>query len=167
MTTSALTAPWTFASAPLPPDASVYVHPGRTLACGLPQTLTTVVGSGVAVCLWDPGRRLGGLAHFLLPEVGSAPPAQRYGDVAMRTLVDELTSLGANALALRARVYGGSAPPITTERGHLGDRNVAAALAFLAGRNIPVLEREVGGAVARKVVFTPATGAAELTLLGG
>jgi chemotaxis protein CheD len=167
MTTSTSTAPWTSAAAPLPPDAPVYVHPGRTLACGLPRTLTTVVGSGVAVCLWDPGRRLGGLAHFLLPEVGSAPPAPRYGDVAMRSLVDELATLGGNALALRARVFGGSAPPITAERGHLGDRNVAAALAFLAGRNIPVLERDVGGAGARKVVFQLATGAAELSRLGG
>ena len=29
---------------------------------------------------------VGGIAHFLLPEVGSAPPAPRYGDVALKAL---------------------------------------------------------------------------------
>jgi chemotaxis protein CheD len=166
MTAIASNTPCPLAVPPPPPDAPVYVHPGRTLSSALSQTFTTVVGSGVAVCLWDPGRRVGGIAHFLLPEVGNAPPAPRYGDVAMRALLDELAALGANTLAMRARVYGGSAPPITTERGHLGDRNVAAALAFLKDRAIQVLERDVGGAGARKVVFTPSTGAAVMTRVG-
>ncbi len=145
---------------PAPPDSTLYVHPGRTVASDAGKSFTTVVGSGAAVCLFDPVRRVAGMAHFLLPEAGSAPPATRYGDVAMKTLLDELGKLGGRSY--RATLYGGSAPPITSESGHLGDRNVAAALSYLAERGIPVLERNVGGVGARKVVFDVVRGAAEV-----
>jgi chemotaxis protein CheD len=147
---------------PNPLDAVVYVHPGR-LAVSAGQPFTTVVGSGVAICLWDAVRGIGGMAHFLLPEAGGAPPAPRYGDVAMKLLLEELTKAGAHAGSLRARCYGGSAPPIASASGHIGDRNVAAALAFLVAHAIPVVDRDVGGGGGRKVVFSSRDGATELT----
>src|SRR5512141_2345443 len=136
---------------PPPPESTIYVHPGRTAAARGGTSFTTVVGSGVAVCVHDPVRGVGGMAHFLLPESGSAPAATRYGDVAMKALLEELGRLGGRSY--RAMLYGGSAPPIAAESGHLGDRNVAGAITFLALHGIPVLERDVGGVGARKVVF--------------
>jgi chemotaxis protein CheD len=167
MTTFAPALSGTFGAAPQPADATQYVHPGRIASSMEAASFTTIVGSGVAVCIWDPLRHAGGVAHFLLPEAGNAPAAPRYGDVAMKKLVDELAALGASARGLRARVYGGSAPPIAAESGHLGDRNVAAALAFLEERGIPLLERDVGGNGARKVVFQPTNGSVEVTRVGG
>ncbi len=145
-------------------DSSIYVHPGRTAAAAGTSSFVTVVGSGAAVCVWDPVRRVGGMAHFLLPESGSAPPAARYGDVAMRTLLDQLAALGGHSY--RATLHGGSAPPISSERGHLGERNVAAAVSFLRLRGIPVVRNDTGGAGARKIVFDPAQGAVEVTKVG-
>jgi chemotaxis protein CheD len=121
--------------------------------------MTTVVSTGAVVCLWDPVAGVGGMTHFLLPESGTAPPAPRFGDVALRMLVDELVKLGASDRRLRACLFGGSAPPIVTEGGHLGDRNIQAARAWLGTRSITVWQAEVGGTNARKVLFTPSTGA--------
>ncbi len=166
MATFATTAPWTYGSAPPPQEAQTYVHPGRTFATADATTLVTVVGSGVVLCLWDSARRVGGFAHFLLPEVGTAPAASRYGDVAMKSLLDQLVALGASARGLRARLFGGSAPPIASESGHLGDRNVAAAQAFLQAHGIPLLDRDVGGTGARKITFDPLAGTATLTRVG-
>ncbi len=146
------------------PGSPVYVHPGRTAATAGRDQFTTVVGSGAAVCVYDPARGVGGMAHFLLPEAGGAPPATRYGDVAMKLLLDELGKLGGRSY--RATLYGGSAPPISSESGHLGDRNVEAALGFLAVRGIPILERDVGGTGARKIVFDVAEGHVEVTRVG-
>jgi chemotaxis protein CheD len=128
---------------------------------------TTVVGSGVAVCVWDPIANAAGMAHFLLPERGNAPPAPRFGDVGMTQLVDELKRLGANPARMRAAVFGGSAPPIAAESGHLGERNVAAAMAFLAANGISVVQKDVGGAGGRKVVFFPAVNRADVIRLNG
>jgi len=150
---------------PLADGAPVPVLPGQLLA-GAAAELTTVVGTGVAVCVWDPLYCVGGMAHFLLPEAGNAAPASRYGDVAMRALLDQLVRLGANPHGLRAAVFGGCAPPIAGESGHLGDRNVDAALAYLRTCGILVVKRDVGGACSRKIVFDPRRGAAHATKLG-
>ena len=145
---------------------AVYVHPGRLAVTKNGESFVTVVGSGIAICLWDPMRGAGGMAHFLLPEAGSAPPAPRYGDIAMRSLVSEIEKAGAHRPALRARVYGGSAPPIDAASGHIGDRNVAAALGFLRTHGIPLVERDIGGAGGRKVQFSPKDGTAQVGRIG-
>jgi chemotaxis protein CheD len=148
------------------PAEPVYVPPGRLLASSDRRPLTTIVSSGAVVCVWDPISCAGGMAHFLLPESGTAQPAHRFGDVALRTLVEELVKLGAPEHRLRARIFGGSAPPIVTEAGHLGDRNVEAARSFLGTRSIAVWEADVGGTSARKIVFSPEKGAASVARVG-
>lgn len=152
---------------PLPTDDVAYVHPGRILAGANGTSFTTIVGSGIAVCLWDPVRGIGGMSHFLLPSAGNAPPATRFGDVAMQALLDEIQRLGGDVRRLRARVYGGNAPPLA-EGGpqHLGDRNLQAALAFLTAHTVIVVQRDAGGKSARKVVFSPRQGTAEVTRIG-
>lgn len=149
-----------------PSAEPVYVPPGRLLAARDGSSMTTIVSTGAVVCLWDSASGAGGMCHFLLPEAGNAPPANRFGDVALKALVAELVKLGALERRLRARIIGGSAPPIATSGGHLGDRNVAAAVAFLKSRFIPVVESQAGGDSARKVVFSTATGAATVTRIG-
>jgi chemotaxis protein CheD len=106
------------------------------------------------------------MSHFLLPEAGSAPTATRFGDIAMGKLLAELSKLGADVRRLRARVYGGSAPPIADGMNHLGVRNVSQALSFLASKSVPVVDRDVGGSVARKIVFSPTRGTAEVSKIG-
>lgn len=155
-----------------PPNASApavepsYVPPGRLLAARDGKPMTTIVSTGACVCVWDPTTGAGGMAHFLLPEAGNAPPAPRFGDVALRSLFEELAKLGAPEKRLRARVFGGSAPPIATQGAHLGDRNIDAALAFLKSRLVPIVDKDSGGGQARKIVFTPAGGAVSVTRLG-
>lgn len=149
-----------------PAPEPIYVPPGRLLAVRDGQSLTTIVSTGAVVCVWDSTTGVGGMAHFLLPESGCAPPALRFGDVALRSLLDELGKLGAPAKRLRARVFGGSAPPIATTGAHLGDRNIEAAHSFLKSQLVPVLEKQAGGSGARKVVFAPGTGQATVTRVG-
>ena len=147
--------------------ASHYVHPGRLLTGEATGDFTTVVGSGAVVCAWDPVANVAGMAHFLLPEKGNAPAAPRFGDVALAQLIDELEKMGGNRARLRASLFGGSAPPIVAESGHLGERNVQQALGFLAAHAIPVQQKDVGGTGGRKVVFAPAAGTASVVRLAG
>ena len=41
------------------------------------KPLSTLLGSCVAVCLFDPALKIGGINHFMLPEMGRS----KYGDV--------------------------------------------------------------------------------------
>src|SRR3954463_6081120 len=51
-----------------------------------PKILMTVLGSCVAVCLWDRVRGAGGMNHFVLPNDRNGEKSTRYGDVAMDEL---------------------------------------------------------------------------------
>ncbi|MGB8930304.1 MAG: chemotaxis protein CheD [Anaeromyxobacteraceae bacterium] len=168
-----LVAPETSFARPTPapraaaPAPSIYVHPGRFHAAVGAGDFTTVVGSGVVVCVWDPVADVAGMTHFLLPDKGNAPPAPRFGDVALKQLFEDLTRLGAQRHRLRAAVFGGGAPPIAAESGHLGERNVAAAKAFLAANGVAIVQSDVGGGGGRKVTFGGASGRVEILRLNG
>ncbi|HEU4403225.1 MAG TPA: chemotaxis protein CheD [Candidatus Polarisedimenticolia bacterium] len=123
--------------------------PGRLAIHGL--------GSCVAVFVYDPGRRVGGLAHILLPE----PPADgtehpgRYATTAVSIMVDESIRLGARRAALLAKVTGGSrmfSIDVTAGRPSVGDKNVEAALRALRLAGVAVIGSDVGGDCGRSVI---------------
>ena len=72
-------------------------------------TLTTVLGSCVAACLFDPKRGVGGMNHFLLADSGAGgEAAMRYGAYAMEVLINDLMKHGAARERLQAKVFGGA-----------------------------------------------------------
>jgi chemotaxis protein CheD len=151
-----------------PATEVTYLAPGQLFAASGPVTLRTVLGSCVAVCLYDPLLGVGGMNHFLLPEAtGTRDSSFRYGNVAMAGLWRELERLGAGPIGLRARVFGGARVLSgLSELMHLGKRNVDYALGWLAERRIPVVERQVLGDRARRVEFCVSDGNARVRLLG-
>lgn len=136
--------------------AGVYLHPGQIYAAGHATLVSTVLGSCVAVCLWDPVARVGGMNHFLLPH-GKGP---RYGNEAMLQLVDAMTGRGAFVARLVAKVFGGACviAGFTGPRKAIGAQNTEAALAFLAAHSIPVRGEQTGGRRGRKLLFHTGTG---------
>lgn len=112
-----------------------------------PVLLRTVLGSCVAVCLWDRRQRFGGMSHFLLPncpDPGDWSP--RFGDVAVATLVGRMQALGSSASDLLAKLFGG-ANVLPTDMGAfaVGGRNIDIARAELARHGIPVVASHLSG----------------------
>ena len=140
---------------------TIYLHPGRLLACTEPVSIMTILGSCVAVCLWDDEARIGGMAHFVLP-VGSAPAAagHRFGSVAIEKLVADLARKGAESDRLRAKVFGGASVlgHKKSDREALGAKNVEVARRILEKLGIPVAAEDVGGKKGRKIIFHVDTG---------
>ena len=136
----------------------VYLAPGHVFASRDALQITTILGSCVAVCLWDEAAPVGGINHFLLPE--GYPPSPRFGDDAMPRLVREVVGLGAERSRLRARMFGGACVLEAFRASSIGVRNVGMARGWLAAERIPVVEENVGGDFGRRVVFDPRTGSA-------
>jgi chemotaxis protein CheD len=133
-----------------------YLLPGKVFASAEPFAITAIVGSSVALCIWDPTRRVGGAAQFLLPETPQGDyDDTKYGDAAGNRLLRLLLDLGANPRALQAKVFGGLQPVVTfgNPAECLGTRNAAVAMRFLASKEIHLVAREIGGRSGRKVVF--------------
>jgi chemotaxis protein CheD len=136
--------------------SGVYLHPGQIYTAAHSALVSTVLGSCVAVCLWDPVARVGGMNHFLLPH-GKCP---RYGNYAMNQLLDEMIAHGAFVARMVANVFGGACmiPGFTGPRKAIGTQNTEAALTFLAAHAIPVRTEQTGGCRGRKLVFHTGTG---------
>ena len=132
-----------------------YLIPGKLFAAAQPFAITTIVGSGVCVCLWDSARGIGGANHIMLaqgPEDNEN--ATRYANVANPMLLKRMVDLGAVIDTLEARIFGGSMPKVTFgDRAHMGELNVQAVTHFLHMNGIRLIENEVGGTRGRKVVF--------------
>jgi chemotaxis protein CheD len=136
--------------------ASAYIHAGQFFVGGTPTSVTTIVGSCVAVCLFDEALQIGGLNHYLLAE---APPQNsqvgRFGDSATVELITQLEKAGARIRHLKAKLFGGAS--VMSEFKHnktsLGGRNVEIAHQILARYRIPIISADVGGNRGRKIVF--------------
>ena len=139
-------------------NKSTYLHPGQTYVTTGPARICTIVGSCVAVFLWDLRRNSGGVTHYLLPEHdGRSPVSSRYGNVALPGLLDKLLQLGCRKRDLLAKVYGGAClfeafRPRAGE--HLGTKNSVFALQWLEQQGITVVETLVGGTRGRKIEFS-------------
>ncbi|HEX7151958.1 MAG TPA: chemotaxis protein CheD [Thermoanaerobaculia bacterium] len=137
---------------------SVYLHPGHIYTTSHATLISTVLGSSVAVSLWDPHTRKGGMNHFLLP-AGEGP---RYGTGAMAQLLDELLARGAVLECLIARIFGGASvmSGLTGPPKAVAMQNIEAAQEFLTARAIRFTAEHTGGRRGRKVLFHTGTGQA-------
>ena len=133
-----------------------YLMPGKIFAAAQPFAISTIIGSGVALCLWDSAQRIGGANHFMLPEgPEDSENGTRYANIANAALLQRMLDLGAECQTLKARIFGGSLPAITFGSGVecVGDRNVHTVNHFLKLNGIQLLQSEVGGTRGRKLVF--------------
>ncbi|QIG79717.1 chemotaxis protein CheD [Stakelama tenebrarum] len=128
--------------------------------------ISTLLGSCVAVCLYDPVAKVGGMNHFLLGEPGvgqavSPVDMQRYGVHAMELLINGMMGKGASRQQLRAHIYGGA--NIISGLGSIGSSNAAFARRFMDTEGIGIGHCDVGGTSARKVEFLPHDGRSRCT----
>ena len=137
-----------------------FLFPGTIFADPLEYQISTVLGSCVAVCLWDRVIRKGGMNHMMLPFWnGEGLASPKYGNIAMEKLLGKMLSIGCHKEHLIAKVFGGANVTGTgLEVFMIGDRNIMLALQMLEEFRIPVIAKDVGGRVGRKIIMNSASG---------
>jgi chemotaxis protein CheD len=126
--------------------------------------MTTVLGSCVAACLYDPVSRVGGMNHFLLAEPERRDGAsgvtldEHFGLYLMELLINRMMQAGAVKSRMRAHIYGGA--NIHKQMRAIGSVNAAFAERFLNAERILIGHQDVGGDSARRVDFLAAQGKA-------
>ena len=153
----------------LPPDRTLM--PGELYCERAPLCLGTVLGSCVAVCLWDSQLRFGGMNHFLLPNRPSnGENSTKFGDVAVSRLVEAMRELGSSPRHLQAKLFGG-ANMFPNVQGkilmNVGARNAAAVKEELTKRKIAVVAEDVGGHCGRTIIFDTRNGAVRVKTVKG
>jgi len=140
----------------------INIHIGEFHVSGAPRIIYTLLGSCVAVCLYDPVARIGGMNHILLP--GRADRKNfnvraRYGINAMDLLINKMMALSADRRRIVAKVFGGAhvISVISREYG-VGIKNAEFVLDFCRKEGIEVISRNLGGETTRKIYFHTDTG---------
>jgi chemotaxis protein CheD len=143
---------------------SVKILPGQYYAAEGEGSISTLLGSCVSTCLWDPLRKIGGMNHFMLPGEAGAPTATpwavsaRFGVYAMDVLINEMVHLGADRRRLVAKVFGGAQVLQGFDKLDVGAMNSRFVLEFLREEGIPIAAQDLLGVAPRKLHFFPATG---------
>lgn len=134
-----------------------------------PDTITTyALGSCVCICLYDNLRRIGGLAHILLPEAFGDVSGQniyKFADTAIEALVRGMVKKGSAQLHLTAKIAGG-ANMFVTDGKSIGDRNVETVQNELRRLRIRIVGQDTGANYGRTAVFNVEDGSLTVKTLG-
>jgi len=148
------------------PDFDSYVAkilPGEYYVTRGGEWIVTVLGSCVSACIRDSRTGVGGMNHFMLPEVGrekwdrtDVDLAHRYGSYAMEHMVNDILKLGAERTRLEVKIVGGGR--ILANMTDIGERNIAFVRDYLEREGLPISGEDVGGFNPRKVYYDVKTG---------
>lgn len=137
-----------------------FLYPAGLFVSRSGQLISTVLGSCVAVCLWDRILKYGGMNHFMLPLWnGKGLASPKYGNIAIEKLYEKMIKMGCNKYNLKAKVFGGG-DVISSDNNvfQIGKRNIIIAEEVLEELKIPVISSSTGGEKGRKILFNTATG---------
>jgi len=137
-----------------------YLYPGGVFISQKSFEITTVLGSCIAICLYDEKLKFGGMNHFMLPlwnGTGLATP--KYGNIANQNLLNAMLYNGSQPIDIVAKVFGG-AEVLSSETDYfrIGKRNIEFAFSFLEKNGILVKAYSTGGKQGRKIIFNNYSG---------
>lgn len=142
------------------------INPGEW-AVEVERPISTLLGSCVAVCLYDDALPIAGMNHFLLPKltpnryIDTVPNDKHLaGDVCLAALLDELLQRGAARHRLKAKAFGGGMviQAQAARAKPIGEMNVEFTKEWLARERIPLLASDFLGTFSRKVLLVPQNG---------
>ena len=126
--------------------------------------VTRGLGSCVGIVIYDPLRKVGALAHAMLPSHSlakfKANPA-KFVDTVVPLMIEKLKEKGASPNNLKAKLFGGahmfsSIPPDSAFS--IGRKNVEAAKKILASYGIRIVAEDTQGNYGRTIFFDVETG---------
>jgi len=133
----------------------IYIYPGNLEISKTPAILTTILGSCIAVCIWDNKLKFGGMNHFMLPLWnGEGLASPKYGNIAIDKLIKKMLTYGSLIENLEAKVFGGG-NVIESSNGfyHIGERNIEIAVSMLKDFGIKIIGSSTGGKRGRKILM--------------
>ena len=145
------------------------VLPGEFYVTKQDELVSTVLGSCIAACIYDPVMGVGGMNHFMLPtslkfdEIDPDNTDCRYGNWAMEILLNEIIKNGGIRKNLQVKLFGGG--KIIRSMTDVGMGNIRFANAYVKEEGLNLVAHDVGGPWPRKIIFHPETGSVKMKKL--
>ncbi|WP_295055820.1 chemotaxis protein CheD [Sulfuricurvum sp.] len=143
---------------------STFIHVGQIHVDTSPSAISTVLGSCVAVCLYDTALGLGGMNHYLLPFWnGNGLQSPKFGNIAIPKLIEAMLDAGSSIHRMEAKIFGGASMNIgASEAMMIGQKNILVAREILREYRISIVAEDVGGQNGRKIQLNLERGKVQL-----
>ncbi len=142
------------------------ILPGEYYVTKQDESIATVLGSCVSVCIRDVRYGIGGMNHFMLPDkkdgsggrmnFKSADKATRYGIYAMEHMINDIIKYGGKRNNFEIKMCG--AGRIIQSMTDVGLKNIEFIKTFLQTEGYDVVSEDLGDIYPRKVRYSPKTG---------
>jgi len=152
-------------------DMYYFLHPGQIIVTDDVKPVMTILGSCVALTVYSPEKKMGGIFHALLPEyrekrriIKNSPPVSPdpdYVDYSFYYIRNRFSELGINIMNTRLMLFGGGdvlQPLSPARKGTVGRKNIEVIKSILEAEGLKVAAEDTGGIKARKVIFYPSSG---------
>ena len=124
--------------------------------------VTYALGSCIGIWLHYPVINLGALVHIMLPlnmETGRKNPL-KYADTGIKETLRQMEAMGARRNRITAKIAGGAKmfEDSGGSLGNIGQRNIESVHLNLKKEGIRLVKEDVGGSVARTLLFDVSSG---------
>lgn len=122
-----------------------------------PAVLRTILGSCVGICIYERMKKIGGLAHILLPaDTSNGTAIEKFAETAIPYMVQLLLKEGAKKEFMSAKIAGGASMfkfEASVTLGQIGERNIEETKKILEKLQIPLVDQDTGGSAGRVIDF--------------
>ena len=153
----------------------IFLQPGELYFGDGHTRVRTLLGSCVAIAVWHPLRRIGGLCHYMLPSRAAAPRWRghdhghaldgRYGDEAMLMFLRHMRAAGTGPAEYDAKLFGGGRM-FDSNGIDIPHKNVAMGRELVAFHGLRLRAEHLGGSGHRNLQFEIWSGDAYLRFWG-
>jgi len=140
--------------------AKKFIHVGEIYIGAKATEISTVLGSCVAVCLYDEENGISGMNHYLVPlwnENGLQSP--KFGNISIPRLIENMQNIGCEIKDIKAKIFGGAnVIDVGSENIMVGRKNILIAKEILREYGIKIIAHDVGGNKGRRIMMQSDTG---------
>lgn len=137
-----------------------FIHVGEIHIGARPTEISTILGSCIAVCLYDSVQLIGGMNHYLVPlwnENGLQSP--KYGNISIPRLIESMVNIGCDIHNMEAKIFGGAnVIDVSSHDMMIGRKNILIANEILREYKIPITAKDIGGDRGRRIMMRSDTG---------
>ena len=137
-------------------DLKIQAAPGSLITRGL--------GSCVGITFYDPFKKIGAMAHAMLPDINHSKIKSnpgRFVNSAIEKILEEFKKQGCVKRHLEVKLFGGARMFSFIAQDsvlNVGDRNITMAKEVLSGFGIPIIAEDIGGNFGRTIELNLDTG---------
>ncbi len=145
----------------------IFILPGEMALARNPTVIATLLGSCVAICLFNNRMKFGGMNHFMLPTSETGIKSGKYGDYSTEKLIEGMLRIDKDFTSLTARIYGGASVVghLNSSGFKIGERNIEMGLNVLKKHGVKIVENKTGGTAGLKIYFENDTGDVDVKMI--